>query len=128
MKIMTNIWLNQLQKRGREGMALDIYELDLSREDAAPWSHQSLPEAPEHAATRRQFCEDLDQALQQLPEAFRIVVMLSDVEGMSYREIAETLQCPIGTVMSRLYRARQFLRKALWAHARRGQENNPADP
>ena len=58
------------------------------------------------------FCEDLDQALHQLPEAFRIVVMLADVEGLSYKEVAETLQCPIGTVMSRLYRARQLLRKA----------------
>jgi RNA polymerase sigma-70 factor (ECF subfamily) len=127
MKIMTNIWLNQLQKRGREGMVLDISELDLSHEDAAPWSHQSIPEAPEHAATRKQFCEDVDQALQQLPVAFRIVVMLADVEGLSYKEIAETLRCPIGTVMSRLYRARQLLRKALWVHAQRSQGSPPPD-
>jgi RNA polymerase sigma-70 factor, ECF subfamily len=125
MKIMMNIWLNQRQKHSREAAALDVDELDLSPDDAATWSHQSLPEAPEHAASRRQFCEDLDQALQRLPEAFRIVVMLADVEGMSYKEVAEILQCPIGTVMSRLYRARQFLRKALWAHARRSQESDP---
>jgi RNA polymerase sigma-70 factor, ECF subfamily len=128
MKIMTNIWLNQLQKRGREGMTLDIYELDLSPQEAALWSQQSLPEAPEHAATRKQFCEDVDQALQQLPEAFRIVVMLADVEGLSYKEIAAMLQCPIGTVMSRLYRARQLLRKALWVHAHRSQEGNSPAP
>jgi RNA polymerase sigma-70 factor (ECF subfamily) len=128
MKIMTNIWLNQLQKRGREGMTLDIDELDLSHQEAALWSQQSLPEAPEHAATRKQFCEAVDQALQQLPEAFRIVVMLADVEGLSYKEIADMLACPIGTVMSRLYRARQLLRKALWAHARRSQDSHPADP
>jgi RNA polymerase sigma-70 factor, ECF subfamily len=128
MKIMTNSWLNQLHKRGREGAALDVYELDLSHEDAASWSHQSTPEAPERAASRRQFCEDLDQALQRLPEAFRIVVMLADVEGLSYKEVAETLQCPIGTVMSRLYRARQLLRKALWVHARRSPQNPPLTP
>lgn len=125
MKIMMNIWLNQRQKHSREATALDVYELDLSPEDATTWSHQSIAEAPEHAASRRQFCKDLDQALQRLPEAFRIVVMLADVEGMSYKEVAELLQCPIGTVMSRLYRARQFLRKALWAHARRSQESDP---
>ena len=128
MKIMTNIWLNQRQKQGREGAALDIYELDPSHEEAALWSHQSLPEEPERAASRKQFCEDLDQAVQQLPEAFRIVVMLADVEGLSYKEVAETLHCPIGTVMSRLYRARQALRKALWVHARRGQQSTPPDP
>jgi RNA polymerase sigma-70 factor (ECF subfamily) len=125
MKIMTNIWLNQLQRRQREGPALDVYELDLSHEDAAAWSHQSLPEAPERAASRKQFCEDLDEALQRLPEAFRIVIMLADVEGLSYKEVAATLQCPIGTVMSRLYRARQLLRKSLWAHAHRSRESDP---
>jgi RNA polymerase sigma-70 factor (ECF subfamily) len=128
MKIMTNIWLNQLQKRGREGTTLDIYELDLSHQDAALWGQQSLPEAPDHAVSRRQFCEDVDQALQQLPEAFRIVVMLADVEGLSYKEIAKMLECPIGTVMSRLHRARQLLRKSLWVHARHSQGSNPLNP
>jgi RNA polymerase sigma-70 factor (ECF subfamily) len=128
MRIMTNIWLNQRQKHGREGMALDISELNPSHEEAALWSPQSFPEEPERAASRKQFCEDLDQALRQLPEAFRIVVMLADVEGLSYKEVAETLHCPIGTVMSRLYRARQLLRKALWVHARRNQQSNPPNP
>jgi RNA polymerase sigma-70 factor (ECF subfamily) len=124
MKIMTNIWLNQCSKRGREGVALDIDELDLSPRDVAAWGHQRIPEEPERMASRKQFCEDLDQALQQLPEAFRIVVMLADVEGLSYKEVAETLQCPIGTVMSRLYRARQLLRKALWVHAGHNQQSH----
>jgi RNA polymerase sigma-70 factor (ECF subfamily) len=128
IKIMTNIWLNQRQKQGREGIGLNVYEFDPSPEDAAPWSHSSLPEEPEGAASRKQFCEDLDQALQQLPAAFRIVVMLADVEGLSYKEVAEALNCPIGTVMSRLYRARHLLRKTLWAHARRSPESNPPNP
>src|SRR5690606_6487643 len=97
MKIMTNVWLNQLQKRIREASVLDVYELDISQEEAAAWGYQGFPEAPEAAASRKRFCEDLDHALQQLPEAFRIVVILADVEGLSYKEVAETLQCPIGT-------------------------------
>jgi RNA polymerase sigma-70 factor (ECF subfamily) len=117
MKIMTNIWLNQIQKRVREANMLDVYDLDISQEEAATWGYQNSLEAPEAATNRKQFCEDLDRALQQLPEAFRVVVMLADVEGLSYKEVADALQCPIGTVMSRLYRARQFLRKALWLHA-----------
>lgn len=128
MKIMTNIWLNHLQKQRREGLQLDIYELDLPHEEAALWSQHSLPETPESAARRKQFCEDLDQALQQLPEAFRIVVILADVEGLSYKEIAEALGCPMGTVMSRLYRARQLLRKALWPHARGSRDRDPTHP
>jgi RNA polymerase sigma-70 factor (ECF subfamily) len=128
LKIMTNIWLNQRQKRGREGLTVDIYEVNPSHEEAALWSHQSIPEEPERAASRKRFCEDLDQALQQLPEAFRIVVMLADVEGLSYKEVAATLHCPIGTVMSRLYRARQLLRKVLWVYARHHQQSNPPNP
>ena len=124
MKIMTNIWLNLRQKRGREGLVVAIDESDLSPENVAPWSQLRIPEEPERAASRKQFCEDLDQALHQLPEAFRIVVMLADVEGLSYKEVAETLQCPIGTVMSRLYRARQLLRKALWVHAGDSQQSH----
>jgi RNA polymerase sigma-70 factor (ECF subfamily) len=128
IKIMTNIWLNQREKQGHQGIGLDVYEVDPSHEEAALWTHQSLPEEPEGAASRKQFCEDLDQALQQLPEAFRVVVMLADVEGLSYKEVSETLHCPIGTVMSRLYRARQLLRKALWVHAQRSQQSNPPNP
>jgi RNA polymerase sigma-70 factor, ECF subfamily len=121
MKIMTNIWLNQRHKHGRERRLVDIDEVDPSPAEVASWNYQYTSEEPEHAASRKQFCEDLDHALQQLPESFRIVVMLADVEGLSYKEVAETLQCPIGTVMSRLYRARQLLRKALWVHARPSQ-------
>jgi RNA polymerase sigma-70 factor (ECF subfamily) len=128
IKIMTNIWLNQRQRRGREGVGLDVYEFDFSHEETTLWMHQRLPEEPEGAASRKQFCEDLDHALQQLPEAFRLVVMLADVEGLSYKEVSETLHCPIGTVMSRLYRARHLLRKALWVHARPSQQSNPPHP
>jgi RNA polymerase sigma-70 factor (ECF subfamily) len=128
MKIMTNIWLNQLQKRAREAGMLDVYELEISPEEAAAWGYHGQSEAPEAATSRKQFCEDLDHALQQLPEPFRIVVMLADVEGFSYKEVADALQCPIGTVMSRLYRARQLLRKALWPHTGRAVNDPPSHP
>jgi RNA polymerase sigma-70 factor (ECF subfamily) len=127
MKIMSNIWLNQRHRRGRESLALDVDELDLCAADVALWNQQLVAEEPERAVSRKQFCEDVDQALQQLPEVFRIVVMLVDVEGLSYKEVAETLQCPIGTVMSRLYRARHLLRKALWVHARPSSARPSAD-
>lgn len=61
--------------------------------------------------------EDLERAVDALPEAFRVVVVLSDVRGFSYQEIADALNVPIGTVRSRLARGRSLLQKALWEHA-----------
>ena len=58
--------------------------------------------------------EDVQAALDSLPEAFRMAVWLADVEGFSYKEIAEILDVPIGTVMSRLHRGRKTLEKLLW--------------
>ena len=62
--------------------------------------------------------EDVKKALESLPENFRIPVLLADVEGFSYKEIAEIMDTPIGTVMSRLHRGRKALEKALWDTAR----------
>ncbi|MEA2555850.1 MAG: polymerase sigma-70 factor, subfamily, partial [Actinomycetota bacterium] len=61
---------------------------------------------------------DVKQALESLPENFRIPVLLADVEGFSYKEIADIMETPIGTVMSRLHRGRKALEKALWETAR----------
>lgn len=62
--------------------------------------------------------DDLDRALAALPEHYRIVVVLADVEGLKYGEIAETLDVPVGTVRSRLARARSALQRTLWSVAR----------
>jgi RNA polymerase sigma-70 factor (ECF subfamily) len=62
--------------------------------------------------------EDVQRALDALPEQFRMAVWLADVEGFSYKEIAEILDVPIGTVMSRLHRGRKSLQKALWETVR----------
>jgi RNA polymerase sigma-70 factor (ECF subfamily) len=61
--------------------------------------------------------EELQAALDALPEEFRLAVVLSDVEEMSYKEIADILGCPIGTVMSRLHRGRKLLKSTLHEHA-----------
>ena len=64
--------------------------------------------------------DEVKQALEDLPENFRLPVLLADVEGFSYKEIAEILDIPIGTVMSRLHRGRKAMQRALFefAHAR----------
>lgn len=65
----------------------------------------------------RLLSEDLEKAVDALPDDFRVVVLLVDVQGFSYQEAAEALAVPIGTVRSRLARARSSLQKALWLHA-----------
>jgi len=73
---------------------------------------------PESAMLRPLIGKEIERALDQLPEDQRVVVLLADVEEFSYREIAEIVGCPIGTVMSRLHRARRALQVELADHAR----------
>lgn len=73
---------------------------------------------PEEAAVQNLLRRDLDKALDALPDAFRIAVILVDVQGNSYGEAAELLGVPVGTVRSRLARARSRLQRLLWQHAR----------
>jgi RNA polymerase sigma-70 factor (ECF subfamily) len=73
---------------------------------------------PEGALLERLLGDEVVAALAALPDDFRCVVVLADLEGLSYREIATRLACPIGTVMSRLYRARRMLEVSLGEYAR----------
>ena len=73
---------------------------------------------PEQEFLDRLLREDLDRALTALPEHYRVVVVLADVEGLTYGEIAEALDVPVGTVRSRLNRARSALQRTLWTVAR----------
>ncbi len=72
---------------------------------------------PEQSFLNRLLREHLQRALDALPETMRVVIVLCDLQGMKYREIAETLDVPIGTVRSRLSRARSRLQRALWTEA-----------
>ncbi len=74
---------------------------------------------PEEVLLSRLMDADVKGALDNLPDAFREVVILADIEGFSYKEIAEMLAIPIGTVMSRLHRGRRQLQVKLWDYAKR---------
>jgi RNA polymerase sigma-70 factor (ECF subfamily) len=94
-------------------------------DDAAPfWLFEQMHQPfllwfsnPEQAFLDKLLREDIERALDALPEHHRIVVMLADVEGFSYGEVAEALGVPVGTVRSRLARARAALQKLLWRQA-----------
>ena len=80
-------------------------------------SGQELTAGAEDEVLNRYLDEDVYKALNDLPVNFRMPVILADIEGMSYKEIAEALQIPIGTVMSRISRGRRQLQQSLWNYA-----------
>lgn len=81
-------------------------------------SGQELNVGAEDEVLSKYLDEDVYKALQDLPPNFRMPIVLADIEGLSYKEIAEALQIPIGTVMSRISRARRQLQRSLWEYAR----------
>ena len=117
-RILTNTFINSYRKRSSqpETTELDkVEETTLYRQmSQGPASSSSQPE---REVVDNMVDSEVKEALEDLPEIFRSVVLL-DVEGFSYREIAEMLEIPIGTVMSRLHRARRSLQKRLYDLAR----------
>jgi len=117
-RILTNTFINSYRRRQAQPETTeldDVSEFDLYRRmsDARAASTSGDPESE---FLERIVDSEVKDALNDLPEKFRTVVLL-DVEGFSYKEIAEMLEIPIGTVMSRLHRGRKFLQKRLYDHA-----------
>jgi RNA polymerase sigma-70 factor (ECF subfamily) len=111
LSIVRNVAYALLRKNGR---ADPVESFDAEREPApSPWSSEVRPETPESALLRSIDTECVQQALGTLPEEFREVVVLRELEQCSYKEIADIAQIPIGTVMSRLSRARRLLHARL---------------
>ena len=114
-KILTNTFINtyRARKRRPEQTELDdVEDLYLYRRLGGLEAVQAGRSAEEEVLDH--FTEgDIKAALESLPEQFRMAVLLADVEGFSYKEIAEILEIPIGTVMSRLHRGRRALQKTL---------------
>jgi len=104
--ILHNTWRNRLRDAARGTIDVDSERVD---EAAASPDGPSAGETPERILMRASLDADLQAALDALPEAFRQAVWLRDVEEFSYAEIAEMLDVPIGTVMSRISRGRRLL-------------------
>jgi len=118
-RILTNTFINAYRKRARapETTELDdVDEFSLYRRMSAERPASSSPD-PEREFLDGIVSSEVTDALEELPEKFRTTVLL-DVEGFSYKEIAEMLEIPIGTVMSRLHRGRKFLQQRLYDLAR----------
>jgi RNA polymerase sigma-70 factor (ECF subfamily) len=117
-RILANTFINTYRKKRREPIQ------DLGAEFSDDWQTGNDPLAPparsaEAEALERLADSDVLQALRDLPEEFRVAIYLADIEGYPYKQIAEMMGTPIGTVMSRLHRGRARLRAQLAGHAPR---------
>jgi RNA polymerase sigma-70 factor (ECF subfamily) len=116
-KILTNTFINNYRRRVKERDILDRAEVGELGTPFFSSDSQERFDAPD-TAIRAELSDDVRTALEELPDDFRMVVELADLQDFSYKEIASMMGTPIGTVMSRLFRGRRMLRKRLVDFAR----------
>ncbi len=113
-RILTNTYINRYRKAQRRPSEVELGELQDLYLFRRLGEQSGASESAESEVLEQFVDGDVIEALESLPDNFRMPVLLADVEGFAYKEIAEMLDIPIGTVMSRLHRGRKALQKKLW--------------
>ena len=119
-KIMTNLFINSYRDKAKRPEETSFDEMeDFSLYSKMADDTQKDGTNPEKELFDKLYGDEVQKALDRLPEEFKMVVMLNFVEGFSYQEIAEILGIELGTVKSRLHRGRKLLQKSLWEFAKK---------
>jgi RNA polymerase sigma-70 factor (ECF subfamily) len=129
LRIVTNTFINEYQRRKRSREILDAATAEQEATDGVlvhASAHDKM--SPDKALLEASVSDDVQRALEALPEDFRTAVILCDMQGLSYKEIAEIMECPVGTVMSRLFRGRKLLAAGLREFALAEGYVKPAAP
>lgn len=116
-RILTNTFINKYRRGGLERAVFDGPDADPLADGWVSASTMRQLRDPEQIALTPLVAVELQRALDELPDEFKMAVMLSDVEELSYEEISQIMGCPMGTVMSRLHRGRKLLQRSLYNHA-----------
>jgi RNA polymerase sigma-70 factor (ECF subfamily) len=116
-KILTNTFINRYRRTVKERSIVEGSEREAVHERFISREASDYASNPEQFFFDRLLSDDVLRAVDALPIDFRMVVILADLQEFSYKEIAEILDVPVGTVMSRLYRGRRLLQKALAGYA-----------
>ncbi|MBA3538588.1 MAG: sigma-70 family RNA polymerase sigma factor [Deltaproteobacteria bacterium] len=114
LRIVTNTFINEYQRKKRHREVLDAATAEQDTTDGVlHHAEAGDKQSPERTLLERSVSDDVQRALESLPDDFRTAVVLCDVNGLAYKEIAEIMGCPVGTVMSRLFRGRKLLAATL---------------
>jgi len=116
-KIQTNTFINKYRRKVKEREVAEAPAEDIVRDRFVSAEQFDALKDPETDFFARLLSDEVIEALDQVPVDFRMVVILADIQGFSYKEIAEIVGCPVGTVMSRLFRGRRILQKSLYQYA-----------
>ncbi|HUK13330.1 MAG TPA: sigma-70 family RNA polymerase sigma factor [Thermoanaerobaculaceae bacterium] len=112
-KILKNTFINEYRRRKQLPAQVDFAELEETFESALVSNDSGATRTPEDELMEASLDSEVRRALVALPHNYKVVVLLADIEGYAYKEIADILAIPVGTVMSRLYRGRRMLERAL---------------
>ena len=117
LSILRNLFINRYQQKKREPEIVDWQRIDQVYESMVDQGKKAERDNPENQLISQFMDEEVERALSELPEEYRTAIVLVDIEELSYEEAAKVMECPIGTVRSRVSRGRRMLQVALRGYA-----------